>query len=958
MSFCDAANRCHNKQIRNNNLLKCSNHPSIKYHPVCDRFVPMQAPDKIKQLVDTFHNNIDSYKSGQYNETQTRIAFIDPLFEQLGWDMNNADGHAEAYKDVVHEDKVKIGATTRAPDYCFRVGGTRKFFLEAKKPSVPILEAKDPAFQLRRYAWSAKLPLSILTDFEEFAVYDCRFKPSKTDLSSKARTLYFTYDQYEDHWPEIYGTFSKDAVLKGSFDKYVDSNKKKKGTATVDDAFLGEIEHWRDSLAREIWKRNRNLDIRALNDAVQRTIDRIIFLRICEDRGIENYAQLLGLCSGKDTYNRLKVLFHKADDRYNSGLFHFREEKGRTGADNWTLKLSIDDKPIKDIIKRLYYPDSPYEFSVLSADILGQVYEQFLGKIIQPTARSVEIIEKPEVKKAGGVYYTPTYIVDYIVKQTVGELLNGLSPKQAMGKGRKEGHQDPIRVLDPACGSGSFLIGAYQFLLDWYLEHYTQKPDTHTTGKNPKILAIKDGYRLTTAERKRILLDHIYGVDIDAQAVEVTKLSLLLKVLEGESEQSILNQMALFHERALPDLSDNIKCGNSLIGPDFYQNSQLDILDPETQYRINAFDWQNEFKSIFSGDNPGFHAVVGNPPYVRQEGLGEYKNYFERHYAVYHGVADFYTYFIEKGVSMLNEQGIFGYIVMNKWLRANYGKALRQWMATRGIQHIIDFGDLPVFKGATTYPCILLIKQQQTQDYFQVSPLDTLDFTTLTDHVNERTYPVPYAGLDPAGWTLTSQTKQKLLDKLTTLGTPLKEYVDGKIYYGIKTGLNKAFVIDRETRDRLIAEDPKSEEIIKPFALGRDVKRYTHLVPKQYLILFPKGWTTLNSSNAKNAWEWLAQNYPAIAAHLAPFEEAAKKRCDKGEYWWELRACDYYAEFEKGKILWPEIAQNTRFTLDTSGVYANNKVFILPNGSHYLLGLLKFQRFEVVYSFGMHWIAR
>ena len=324
----------------------------------------MNMSDKVKQLVETFHNNIESYKSRNYNETQTRISFIDPFFEALGWDVKNSAGLAEVYKDVVHEDKVKIGATTRAPDYCFRVGGTRKFFLEAKKPSVAIKEDAAPAFQLRRYAWSAKLPLSILTDFEEFAVYDCRFKPVKTDKSSKARTLFYTFDQYEENWEEIYGTFSKDAVLKGSFDKYVDSNKRKKGTASVDDAFLDEIEEWRESLAREIWKRNRDLSIRQLNDAVQRTIDRIIFLRICEDRGIEHYAQLLGLCSGKNTYDRLKVLFHKADDRYNSGLFHFRKEKDRPDHDDWTLKLAIDDKPIKDIIKRLYYPDSPYEFSV------------------------------------------------------------------------------------------------------------------------------------------------------------------------------------------------------------------------------------------------------------------------------------------------------------------------------------------------------------------------------------------------------------------------------------------------------------------------------------------------------------------------------------------------------------------------------------------------------------------
>ena len=216
---------------------------------------------------------------------------------------------------------------------------------------------------------------------------------------------------------------------------------------------------------------------------------------------------------------------------------------------------------LKDILKRLYYPDSPYEFSVLPADILGQVYEQFLGKVIRLTAgHQAEVEDKPEVKKAGGVYYTPTYIVDYIVKNTVGKLLEGKTPKKAA----------ELRILDPACGSGSFLIGAYQYLLDWHRDWYVE----HGPEKHRKELYQGPGgdWRLTTAEKKRILLNNIYGVDIDSQAVETTKLSLLLKVLEGETSESLDAQLSFLHERALPDLAANIKCGNSLIGPDFYDD--------------------------------------------------------------------------------------------------------------------------------------------------------------------------------------------------------------------------------------------------------------------------------------------------------------------------------------------------------------------------------------------------
>ncbi|MBU0641068.1 MAG: restriction endonuclease subunit M, partial [Planctomycetes bacterium] len=364
------------------------------------------APTPVAELVARFHEHADAYHAGRYNETQIRREFIDPFFKTLGWDVWNEQGYAEAYKDVIHEDAIHIGGATKAPDYCFRVGGVRKFFVEAKKPSVDIKADAGPAFQLRRYAWSAKLPLSILTDFEELAVYDCRVKPVRSDKASTARVLYFRYDEYSQRWDELASVFAREAILKGSFDKYAESSKRKRGTAEVDDAFLAEIEQWRDVLARNLALRNPDLTQRDLNFAVQRTIDRIVFLRICEDRGIEPYGTLQALCatrteprpsesgrseprpseSGTALYARLFERFRRADERYNSGLFHFTSERGRPEApDDLTPGLNLDDNPLKDILARLYYPESPYEFSVLPADILGQVYEQFLGKVIRLT---------------------------------------------------------------------------------------------------------------------------------------------------------------------------------------------------------------------------------------------------------------------------------------------------------------------------------------------------------------------------------------------------------------------------------------------------------------------------------------------------------------------------------------------------------------------------------------------
>ena len=359
----------------------------------------LAAPKEIVDLVEKFENNLESYKR-HYNETQVRIEFVNPFFKALGWDIDNEQGFAEAYKDVIHEDAIRIGSTTKAPDYSFRIGGQRKFFLETKKPSVDIKYDIHPAFQLRRYAWTAKnLPLSILTDFEELSVYDCRIKPDKTDKASTARVLYLTYKDYLTRWEEIAGIFSKNAVLKGSFDKYAADKKNKRGTTEVDAAFLEEIAGWREILARIIALRNPDLSTKDLNYAVQAIVDRIVFLRICEDRGIERSMRLQDLLNGERVYPRLCEIFRRADERYNSGIFHFEKEPGRESPDTLTLSLNIDDKPLKEIIKRLYYPDSPYEFSVLPAEILGQVYEQFLGKVIRLTEGHHAVVEdKPEVK--------------------------------------------------------------------------------------------------------------------------------------------------------------------------------------------------------------------------------------------------------------------------------------------------------------------------------------------------------------------------------------------------------------------------------------------------------------------------------------------------------------------------------------------------------------------------------
>ncbi|MCW5848907.1 MAG: Eco57I restriction-modification methylase domain-containing protein, partial [Anaerolineae bacterium] len=691
----------------------------------------MPAPDPVRHLVDHFHANLAAVKSGLYNETQARLEFINPLFAALGWDMDNRHKLPLDQREVIHEDAIRVGKSLKAPDYSFRVGGQRKFFVEAKQPSVKLDQAAAPAFQLRRYAWSASLPLSILTDFEEFAVYDCRYEPSQFDLPQVALVDYIKYTDYAARWDDIAGRFGYDAVRAGSLDRYAEAVKAKKGALTVDKAFLREIERWRDLLARNLALRNPGLSHAALNYAVQMTIDRLIFLRMAEDRAIEHYGRLKDAAATPNVYANLVFQFAQADARYNSGLFHFKPEAGREREDSLTLGLSIDDEPLRDIITHLYYPDSPYAFTVMPVEMLGQVYEQFLGKVISltPDHRAV-VEEKPEVRKAGGVYYTPAYIVDYIVRHTLGPLLEGKTPADftplaTQDQGRKT-KQTPIppsstrhsslvtppslRVLDPACGSGSFLLGAYSYLLDWYRDQYAADgPAKHKTRLRQ---AAGGGWGLTLAERKRVLLDHIYGVDLDPQAVEVTKLSLLLKVLEGETAETLDPQTRLFHDRALPDLSANIQCGNSLIGPDFLAGRPY---DPDEAARVNPFDWPSAFPAVFAGDNPGFDAVIGNPPYVRMELFKELKEYLRDHFQSHDERTDLYVYFMEHSIHLLRMGGMYGVIVSNKWVRSVYGSHLRAFIVENtAIERMIDFGELPVFEQAATMPVIVILKHMKS----------------------------------------------------------------------------------------------------------------------------------------------------------------------------------------------------------------------------------------------------
>ncbi len=899
---------------------------------------PITAPAEVQELVERFHSNEDGAR--KYNETQLRLEYVNPLFACLGWDVANKAGRSPLYRDVQHEYSMRTPEGIRAPDYCFQIGGVHKFFLETKKPSINIKSDIGPAFQVRRYGWTEQLPLCILTDFEEFAIYDCRFEPKAKDRADFARAQYYTYEHYLTKWHEIAGLFSKTAVQEGSFDSFID--KKKKGTLEVNRALIRDMEGWRDLLAKNIARNNKNLSVSQLNYLVQLTIDRIIFLRICEDRDIEEYGQMQKLLKKEQVYKGLCGIFRQADEKYNSGLFHFQDEKGRGAHDSVSLGLAIGDKPLKEIIRHLYYPKSSYVFSKIPADILGQVYEQFLGKVIRLTpAHQAKVEYKPEVRKAGGVYYTPTYIVEYIVKHTVGALLKNKTPAQAK----------KLRVLDPACGSGTFLLGAYQYLLQWYRDCYAKDAAKH------KKLLYKDGadeWQLSTQEKKEILLSNIYGVDIDRQAVEVTKLSLLLKVLEGEHSDRLDHQRRIFHERALPDLSNNIKCGNSLIGTDFFYGKNLDMFARDEMEKINAFDWDDEargFGKIMR--EGGFDAVIGNPPYARLQSLQESQPYaietYRKNYtAASEGNFDIYVLFTEKGYKLLNKTGALGFIQPHKFMQSDFGIGLRNYLSEKkALQKIVHFGSEQVFNAATTYTCLIFLSKAR-QANFDFTPVENL----IPDKLQEvKTYKLkqPLIGNK---WHFTSPQKEKVMQKLHAQPLRLGDIVR-KIFVGLQTSADSIYVLKALKWDKnLLTCYSKSLEkeirieagLVKPFLMGKDVKRYTEARPLN-VVIFPyevrKGGANLMSAqyikkNFPRGWEYLLENKKGL-------EGRENRRFEKT--WWQFSRPQNLNEFATAKIMAPEIASSPQMTFDTNGsMYHTTKVYSFSfqekHNSKYYLGLL------------------
>jgi type I restriction-modification system DNA methylase subunit len=842
-----------------------------------------EGKEQIAAVCAYYKTNRDAFFAPRMKEATVRKDLIDRFLQALGWDVWNEERAAPQFCEILYEESLDEEGHNKKPDYTFCLRSKNpQFYAEAKKCSVNINDEPGPALQLRSYGYSSKLPVSLLTNFESSAVYNCTIRPKAKDKASMARMAVYDYEAYADSWREIWDSYSREAVRSGAFDSKF-ATKAMRGSSQVDDDFLKDIETWRKNLALNLALRNPRLSVDDLNRAVQASIDRIIFLRMAEDRGIERYGELLRLSQADRVYRRfMKELCEPADAKYNSGLFHFHEEKAvGDEPDILTPNLQVDDEVLRPILGSLYGENgSPYKFNLMPVEILGSVYERFLGKTIRLTAgHQAKVEEKPEVRKAGGVYYTPAFIVDYIVKKTVGNQIDGHSPAELAGAGRRG---KPYRVLDMACGSGSFLIAAYQVLLDhatkWCVEH---SPEKH---KEAVFRDTRSGqWRLTIAEKKRILTTHIFGVDIDAQAVEVTKLSLLLKVLEGESAETVGQTMRLFHERALPNLSDNVKCGNSLIGPDYFAG--MLIPDADEMRRINALDWKKEFPDAVR--DGGFDAVIGNPPYVRIQTMKEWaplevEIYKELYKSARGGNYDIYVVFIEAGIKRLKATGRLGFIVPHKFFNAKYGEAIRGIIAGgRHLAHAVHFGDQQVFDGATTYTCLLFLNKAAVEEcrFVKVNDLagwresltagdsndermEAGDADPSTEVVREaaasysrrRRRPkdptdegvIPARKMTSAAWNFAVGKSAALFDRLAKMPLKLGDIANG-IFVGLQTSADSVFlfkefkagrkgttvVVSAELGESVLIESAILKRVIRSGSIGR------YSAMPTALVLFP-----------------------------------------------------------------------------------------------------------------------
>jgi hypothetical protein len=837
---------------------------------------------QIKQLVEDFKNNEKFYLSDKYQESHARQDFIDKFFAALGWDVTHERQKNPYEQEVKIENKVSTQGSQRRADYAFFIAPNFrdvKFYAEAKKPAKNL---KDAAFyhQTIRYGWNSGTPIAILTDFEEFHILDCRYKPDLDDALNR-KLEYFHYSEYadEEKFKKIFYLFSREAVANGSLEKYAAALPKPRGKAIqrglfkggyqpVDEAFLEELDSYRETLAKAFKKENPDLGSEELTEAVQRTIDRLVFIRFLEDKQIED-PQMINYSEASSTWKKFSAHCRALEPKYNGLVFKKHRILDGSGF------VPPDDNTFADICNELADPSSPYDFDKIPISILGSIYERFLGKVVHATAKQVKVELKPEVRKAGGVYYTPQYIVRYIVKETVGKLLYATptvstknveptppyqggeiqgkisSPQRGEVSRRDRGVDNfdslqgktpeeisKMSFADIACGSGSFLIEVYSVLLEYHERYYAAHPEAAKKGD----LSTRDGKQvLSLKKRQEILVNNIYGVDIDFQATEVTQLSLYLKLLE-EATLNDAVQFSLLKEKLLPDLRNNIICGNSLIGTDIFDGELFaqNISSPsqgevsrrdEGVEKLKPMNFEDAFPSVMK--RGGFDAIVGNPPYIqsRSEQFSEIeKEYYIKNYSTVEYQINTFGLFIENSLQNIKLNGILGYIIPNYWLSTRYDKKLRDYLFIENhTKEIVNTYN--IFSEATVDTLIIITQRTNSKVFPKTILLRSVDrnYKTILERL---------LAIEQLNWAFEKEEVVESNKSNTVISFANKIDIKGsKIisdYFILKFGMKpyeKGKGIPKQTREmmknKIYDAKKKIDKSYHPLLRARNIHRYT-----------------------------------------------------------------------------------------------------------------------------------
>lgn len=830
----------------------------------------IQSRQNISHLAEKYQKLADTGRIKDFNEAQTVNEFILPLFQFLGWDIHNI--HAD---EVTPEERISKGRV----DWAFRIDGIPKFFLEAKALKIDLNVGKW-AEQAINYSWNKGCTWAVLTDFESIKVFN-----AEVSAKNLKESLFFEIpvNEYLSRFEQLW-LLSKEAFQQGLLDKEAEKWGKKVKRMPVGDKLFLDMMEWRTLLTKQYHTQNK-LEYEELDEGVQRALDRLVFIRVTEDRGIEPNILLSAIRSqseGKSLVKTLAKIFRNFDDGYNSKLFMPH------ASENWL----IDNEPLERIINGLYETSEGYryDFSAISSDILGGIYEQYLGHILNQAKKRASVKKEHKKRKEQGIYYTPTFVVKYIVKNTLGRMLEEMPLYKAMN----------IRILDPACGSGSFLVEALD-VMDGYLE--TQRR------QKSKVSQMEfDFFR-----KVEILSRNIYGVDLDPQAVEICQLNLLLRTLKRRA--------------ILPNLTENIKCGNSLIS-----GKPLELMKyfdhPEEKRYLN---WDEAFRDVMN--NGGFDVIIGNPPYIRIQTLPKDEvAYFGDTFESARGSYDIYLLFIEQTYRLLRKGGFAGFILPNKFMVSDYGKKLRELLSREcAVWKIVDFGDAQIFGEATTYTMLLFLQKTQNRDVLYVSAANYLKENQRAnlDDLETQFVKINHNKLTASPWSFATSRYSEILEGIEEGNVRFVDVVE-KIFQGLVTSADKVYLLQKtneQVKDKhllslysfsLGKKVLLEKEIVHPLLKGSlDIRRYhTEIVSRFVLFPYKNGKLISKEIFEKHypfCWQYLLDNKTTLTDR----EKGKMKHAD----WYGYVYPKSLTLFETPKLLTPSIANKASFTYDENGEY-------------------------------------